>query len=311
MKRLGFCYHPGLHGARELAERLAAQARDRGVEVWIVALAWDEVDRSLAEQTPDSDLLVCVGGDGTVLHASEVAARSGTPIFGVRIGRLGFLCEVTEGEAAEAIDRVLRGEARSERRTMVHAHFGEREAADAEPAHALNDVVIGRRGLGRTISVGARIDGVLIAEYRADAVIVATATGSTGYALSVGGPILHPGSDSIVLIPVAPHLSRANALVLPGDANLELEVARGFEAYMTVDGRAERPVPAGTVVHLSRSPRTVDFLRLGDESQFYANLALRLGWLRHDHVLNERAPGDGAPDEHARDDGDAVPAKDA
>ena len=264
-------------------------------------LSWEEVDRSLAERTPDSDLLVCVGGDGTVLHASEVAARSGTPIFGVRIGRLGFLCEVTEGEAAEAIERVLRGEARSERRTMVQAHFEDTEADEPGPVHALNDVVIGRRGLGRTISVGARVDGVLIAEYRADAVIVATATGSTGYALSVGGPILHPSSDNVVLIPVAPHLSRSNALVLPGDANLQLEVARGFEAYMTVDGQLERPVPAGTVVHVSRSPRTVEFLRLGDESQFYANLARRLGWLRLDHVL----------DEHVLDGDEAPPAEEA
>ena len=293
MKRVGFCYHPDLPGAHSLAERLAGQARERGVEVWLATLAWAEVDRTLAEQMPGSDLLVCIGGDGTVLHASEVAARCGTPIFGVRMGRLGFLCEVTEEEAASALRRVLDGEARGERRAMVQARLNENE-----PAHALNDVVIGRRGLGRTISVGARVDGVLVAEYRADAVIVATATGSTGYALSVGGPILHPGSSDIVLIPVAPHLSRANALVLPARASVQLEVARGFEAYMTVDGQLELPVPTGAVVHVSRSPRSVEFLRLGDENQFYANLARRLGWLRLDHVLDEgdgeHAPGDGA-----------------
>ncbi len=287
MKRVGFCYHPDLPGAHALAERLAAQARERGVEPWLAALAWEEVDRTLAEQVADSDLLVCVGGDGTVLHASEVAARCQTPLFGVRMGRLGFLCEVTEAEASSALERVLGGEARVELRRMVQVQSGEEE-----PAHALNDVVIGRRGLGRTISVGARIDGVLIAEYRADAVIVASATGSTGYALSVGGPILHPTSDAMVLVPVAPHLSRANALVLPGDTSVQLEVARGIEAYMTVDGQLERPMPSGTVVRVSQSPRTVQFLRLGDENQFYANLARRLGWLRLDHVLDA---DDGAP----------------
>ena len=282
MRSVGFCYQPGLPGAEALAQRLAERARDRGVEPWLSVLSWEEVDRTLADRMPDSELLVCVGGDGTVLHASELAAQCETPLFGVRLGRLGFLCEVTEAEAEPALDRVLDGEARVERRSMVQA-----SAAEQEPVHAINDVVIGRRGLGRTVSVGARIDGVLIAEYRADAVIVATATGSTGYALSVGGPILHPTAGEIVLVPVAPHLSRANALVLPGDATVELEVARGVETYMTVDGQQERPLPAGTVVRVSRSPRAVDFLRLGAEDQFYANLARRLGWLRLDHVLDE------------------------
>jgi NAD+ kinase len=287
LKRVGFCYHPSLDGARELADRLAKRASSRGVEVWQAAIAWDVVDSDLAEQMPGSDLLVCVGGDGTVLHASAVAATTETPLFGVRMGRLGFLCEVTESEAEAALDLLLDGEGRTERRTLAQARLN-----DEEPAHALNDVVIGRRGLGRTISVGARIEGVLVAEYRADAVIISTATGSTGYSMSVGGPILHPTSDDLVLIPVAPHLSRSNALVLPGDAHIHLEVARGYEAVMTIDGQLERPVPDGTIVHVSRSPRTVDFLRLGQEHAFYGHLAKRLGWLRLDHVLDA---GDGEP----------------
>jgi NAD+ kinase len=282
MKKIGISYHPSLTGAKTLAERLAGRAREQGVEVWLSALSSDAPSDELITQTPSSDLLVCVGGDGTVLHASAVASATGVPVFGVRMGRLGFLCEVTEDEAEPALDRVLAGEARVEQRSMVQAQLN-----SVEPAHALNDVVIGRRGMGRTVSVGARIDGVLVAEYRADAVIVATATGSTGYALSVGGPIVHPTSDEVVVVPVAPHLSRANALVLPGDARIELEVARGFEAYMTVDGQLEQPVPDGAVVRVSRSPRSADFLRLGDEEQFYSHLARRLGWLRLDHVLDE------------------------
>ena len=282
MKKIGISYHPSLTGAKTLAERLAGRAREQGVEVWLSALSSDAASDELIAQTPSSDLLVCVGGDGTVLHASAVASATGVPVFGVRMGRLGFLCEVTEDEAEPALDRVLAGEARVEQRSMVQAQLN-----SVEPAHALNDVVIGRRGMGRTVSVGARIDGVLVAEYRADAVIVATATGSTGYALSVGGPIVHPTSDEVVVVPVAPHLSRANALVLPGDARIELEVARGFEAYMTVDGQLEQPVPDGAVVRVSRSPRSADFLRLGDEEQFYSHLARRLGWLRLDHVLDE------------------------
>lgn len=287
MKRVGFCYHSDLAGAHSLAEELASQARAAGTDAWLAGLGGDDVEEALSDQVTNSSLIVCVGGDGTVLHTSEIAARYETPVFGVRIGRLGFLCEVTGDEAPDALKRILDGEGQKERRSMVHAQLSDDESRESWSAHALNDVVIGRRGLGRTISVGARINGVLIAEYRADAVIVATATGSTGYALSVGGPILHPSADDMVLIPVAPHLSRANALVLPAGSSIQLEVARGFETHLSVDGQVELPVSSGAVVHVTRSERTVEFLRLGDGNEFYFHLARRLGWLRLDHVLDE------------------------
>lgn len=277
------CYHPGVGGAQGVAERLRAQAAAAGCRVDVVALpsledsdAIQDFESRLGEDT----LLVSVGGDGTVLHASTFAAKRRLAVFGVRMGRLGFLTETTEDEAEADFARVLRGEARIERHHMIRAQVG-----GSEPMHALNDVVIGRATLGRTVSVGARVDGVLIAEYRADAVIVSTATGSTGYALSVGGPILHPSSDEMVLVAVAPHLTRPNPLVLPGDIPLRLEVERGFEAMMSVDGLDQLAIESGMVVEVGRSDRSVDFVRVGEMSQFYANLAQRLGWLRHDHVL--------------------------
>ena len=286
MKCVGICYHPLVTGARELTARLQAVCGEHGIDAWVGRLDRDEVDVRLGEQIPGTDLLVCVGGDGTVLHASELVAEAEIPLLGVRMGRLGFLTETTE-EAAEAVlGRALAGEGRIEHHAMVQARVDERE-----PVHALNDVVIGRHTLGRTISVGVRLDGVLLAEYRADAVIVASATGSTGYALSVGGPILHPTSGDFILIPVAPHLSRANALVLPGGLDVSLEVERGDEAVMTVDGSQEWPVHSGSIVQVSRSPRSVQFLRLAGENQFYANLAQRLGWLRVDHVLDQGGEG--------------------
>ncbi len=136
---------------------------------------------------------------------------------------------------------------------------------------------------------------MLLAEYRADAVIAATATGSTGYALSVNGPILPPTSTDFIVTAVAPHLSYSNALVLPSDAAIEFEVARGYEAVLLVDGGHEQPVPSGTFVRLSRSPREALFVRLGPERQFYANLARRLGWLRIDHALSSGDSGEASP----------------
>ncbi len=283
-------YHPALQRAEEVATALARQAEEASAAVHIDVLTEPSQHdgTTILGHLEGADLLVCVGGDGTMLHASAYACRAGVPVFGVRMGRLGFLTESVEAEAAADFARVLAGDARLETRAMVQVQSGE-----AEPLHALNDVVIGRATLGRTISVEARIDGVVLAEYRADAIVVATATGSTGYALSVGGPILHPGSDSMILVPVAPHLTRANALVLPGEARLRLAVERGYEAVLGVDGVHHRPVASGAVVEVTRSPRTVDFVRLGDEAEFYRNLAVRLGWLRRDHVLDE--PGPDAP----------------
>ena len=286
---VGFCYHPGIPGARELAERLSMLGRRDGVERWLVALERNGEDRALVERLPGTDLLVCVGGDGTVLQASGSALHTNTPVFGVRLGRLGFLAEATEDEAEEKLHQLLAGEGRVERRALVQAQAGE----DA-PLHALNDVVIGRQRLGRTVSVGVRVDGVLLAEYRTDAVIVATATGSTGYALAVNGPILHPTSTDIIVVPVAPHLSYSNALVLPETAYIELEVERGYDATMIVDGRHETAIESGTLVRVSRSPLEATFVRLGGQTQFYANLARRLGWLRLDHVL--KADTESGPD---------------
>lgn len=283
MKRVGFCFHPGVAGAAALAERLEAQVAARGIEAWIGALTTDGgPDSRIAAAIAGSHLLVCVGGDGSMLQAAAVAAERDVPVFGIRMGRLGFLAEATEAEAEAALRSILDGKGRIEQRTMVEARIGSHDTM-----HALNDVVIGHQHLGRTVSVGVRLGGVLLAEYRADAVIVATATGSTGYSLSVGGPILHPVSDQLIVVPVAPHLSYPNALVVPGDEEIMLELERSYDAVMIVDGRREVPVPSGTVVRLTRSARNARFVRLGGPHQFYANLQRRLGWLRLDHVLPE------------------------
>lgn len=289
-QRCGVCYHPDVQGAAALAEQLYLQIKEEGLDVWFAPLERDSLGDGISAvggELPGSDLLVCVGGDGTVLQASGLAAPLEVPVFGVRMGRLGFLAESTEAEAEFSLRRILAGEGRVETRTMAQASVG-----GGEPLHALNDVVIGRHRLGRTISVGLTVGEVLLAEYRTDAVIVATATGSTGYTLAINGPILYPTSSELIVAAVAPHLSYSNALVLQGDAILSLQVDRGHEAVLTVDGHQEIPVESGSLVRIERSPRLARFVRLGNESQFYANLAERLGWLRLDHQLGELDRGE-------------------
>jgi NAD+ kinase len=278
--RVGVCFHPSLDGAADLARRLATKVEAAGIDVWLAPVGWDQPNDPLRREVADTEVLVCVGGDGTVLHASGIAAGTDASLLGVRMGRLGFLSECTEAEADDVLGRALAGEGHVERRAMVQAVVN-----GGEPAHALNDVVVGRSGLGRTISAAVRVDGILLAEYRADAVIISTATGSTGYALSVGGPILPPLSRDLVLAPVAPHLTKANPLVLPAEADLRLTIERGFDAVMSVDGGTEQPLEAGAELRLGASDRTVGFLRLDPVSHFYATLADRLGWLRADHAV--------------------------
>ncbi len=285
-ERVGICYHPALAGAQDLAERLARVVSAAGIDSWLSPIDWSQVDVFLGDHMPQTDVLVCVGGDGTVLHAAGVAKGTPAALLGVRMGRLGFLTECTEAEAEPALERVLRGEAHLEERALVQARVD-----GGEPVHALNDVILGRHTLGRTISIGVLVNGVVLAEYRADAVIVATATGSTGYALSVGGPILHPSSEDLVLVPVAPHLTKANPLVLPGgQARLTLTVERGEDCVLSVDGGPEQIVNAGAQVEVSLSPMKARFVRLAGPDQFYSNLARRLGWLRADHQLGELGP---------------------
>ena len=279
MNRVGFCYHPDLPGARTLAEQLAMQARKRGSEAWLAALGGEEVDRTLAEQVPDSELVVCVGGDGTVLHASEVAARCETPIFGVRIGRLGFLCEVTGDEAPVALRRILDGEVRSERRAMVQARLADGDSGEQWPAHALNDVVVSRGAVPRLLDIDVRVSGTPLTTYRADGVIVSTATGSTGYALAAGGPTLYPEAREILIQPVATHMGLQAGLIVPEDSVVELTVHADDDAGLSVDSFTDASLSRGDRVVVQRSPYEARFLRAGPPSDFYRTVTQRFGIL--------------------------------
>ena len=194
MNRIGIFYHPKMAVACALAEELRSALSPQVKEVWTGA-AWD--DDSVKVNIPGTDLLITVGGDGTVLRAARAIVPHDVVILGVNLGRLGFLTELRGDEALPRLPDVLAGGWSVERRAMLHAQVlserGGRVILGARPyLHALNDVVLGRTALGRTVVVSTFIDGELVADYRADGIIVATATGSTAYCQAIGGPILHP-----------------------------------------------------------------------------------------------------------------------
>lgn len=289
MKKIGCVYHPKLPDevGRRVAEELAAIAKRNGMETW-AASAWDEA--ATAEQMHDTDLLLCVGGDGTVLRCARSTVPHPTLLLGVNMGRLGFLTELDAATAKERLPEIIGGAGYVEERAMLHAEVVRHADNDADtPARhdALNDVVIGRATLGRTVQVTVRIDAVVMAELRADGVIVATATGSTAYSLSAGGPILPPESSDILFTPLAPHLASRNSVVLPQSAVIEVQLAPRQQATFSVDGERDLDLAAGETVRVSLGPHKARFLRLRPRADFYKRLARRLSWLGHDGADTE------------------------
>ena len=281
MNKVGCCYHPKLPDdlGRRIAEELAAVAAKYVAETW-VAPAWD--DEATDKHMPGTDLLICLGGDGTVLRAAQLVVANDAVLLGVNMGRLGFLTELDAGAAKERLPDIINGAGRIEERAMLHAEGVQPDGdngGDAPAIHdALNDVVIGRRTLGRTVQVSVQVDGSPLADLRADGVIIATATGSTAYSLSAGGAILPPESEEIMMTPLAPHLASNNSIVLPSRSVIEVRLAVG-EATFSVDGERDHDLQAGETVRVALSPHRARFLRLGEPTKFYGRLARRLNWL--------------------------------
>lgn len=268
-QNIGLTFNPQLPGAREMALRLRDVIEARGLQVSL-----DEHDDGAALR--DSDLVICLGGDGSVLRCARRLIETGTPILGVNLGRLGFLTELEGGQVLERLDDVLAGKGRLEERAMLRAQV----RGTGSVFHGLNEAVIGRATLSRAIQLAVDVDGTRIADYRCDGVIVATATGSTAYAVSVGGPILYPESRDLVIVPVAPHLSAHHALLVPGSETVHVTLEPGQEAVLSIDGEADYELHEGDSVQVSLSEHNAHFLRFKPRSDFYVRMAAQLGWHR-------------------------------
>jgi NAD+ kinase len=269
-QRVALCFNPGSDLAQELVLTLREEIIRRGVDAWVVD------DDESAASFSGADLVICLGGDGTVLHTARVIMGSQAVILGVNLGRLGFLTEFDGSQALERLDEVLAGGGRIEERLMLRASVA---GTDAH-YHGLNEAVIGRSTLSRAIQLAVDVGGNRIADYRCDGVIVASATGSTAYALSVGGPILYPESNDLIVVPVAPHLSAQHAVVLPGSETVHITLEPGQQAVLSVDGLADVQLNEGDSVDVRASQFRARFLRLKPPTDFYSRMATQLGWHR-------------------------------
>ena len=253
---------------RELSSKLASSSRS----CW---LSKSRGDTTLTEQAPGTDLIITIGGDGTILRTARVAVPAKIPILGVNMGKLGFMTELSGSEALELVPQYLNAECWIEERATLDVEIVDGDSSTQ--SWALNDAVVTRGAVARLISVLLRIDGVDVTTHRADAVIVATATGSTGYAMAAGGPILDPRSRELVVAPVSAHLSLAGPMVLHDDAVVELVVGEDHHAFASMDGQVDFPLKTGSMLRAKRSSMTARFLRAHPPAYFYTTLTRRLG----------------------------------
>jgi NAD+ kinase len=219
----------------------------------------------------DASVAIVVGGDGTVLRSARVLAPLGVPIVGVNMGRLGFLTDLSPRDFYNRLDHVIDREWRSEERMMVRA-----DVEGGPTYHGLNDVVVSRRHPGRPVYIDVSIDHARVALYRCDGIIVATPTGSTGYSLAAGGPILAPAEHHLVLTPVSAHLALGRSLVLQPDSVIDLRVTSDDGAIVSIDGQEDVPLAGAGTVSVRPSEYVATFARFHDAPYFYAELAERI-----------------------------------
>jgi NAD+ kinase len=281
-RRIGLVAKAGSAPALRLARSLEAALRRRGREV----LHDSETAEALSHRDGVSrdriarlcDLVMVVGGDGTLLSAAR-SAPSRTPLLGINVGLLGFLAGLAQEEALKRLDEVLEGGFREDRRRRLDVTVGR------GPHHGtyrvLNDAVLNREALARIATFTVELDGRAVSEFRADGVIVSTPTGSTAYNLSAAGPILHPALAANVITPICPHTLAQRPLVVPASTRIRLGVMgpqrRDGGVYLTLDGQEGFPILAGIPVDIQSSSSPVTLLR-APESDHFDQLAEKLSW---------------------------------
>jgi NAD+ kinase len=223
-----------------------------------------------------SDLILTVGGDGTILRAAQVAASRSIPITGVNLGRLGFMTELGVDEAKDSLAALLAGEGWIDERAMLEAELWPPGNEAGSVFCALNDVVVARGEIARMIRIEASIDEAPLTTYKADGVIVATATGSTGYSIAAGGPILYPQAEDFLLLPLLPHLSSDYALVLPAKAVVTLTLRATHQATLSIDGHINLPASDGARLRVKQAAYKTRFLRIHPKTSFYGSLERKL-----------------------------------
>ena len=266
----------------DVLEQLTAVLRSRGI-----AIVMDPATAAAARGKPDSvleshelaakvDLMVVLGGDGTLIANARRMAEHGVPLVGVNLGRLGFLTDIPAEAITAAMESILDGEFNAEQRLLLSGAV-RRGKQVLMSALAMNDVVVSRGAVGSMIEFAVTVDGEFIYSLRADGLIVATPTGSTAYALSAGGPILHPALQAIALVPISPHTLSNRPVAIRSTSKVEITLARGEDARANFDVQAHVQLEPGDVVCVAAAPKPATLLH-PKGYRYFSMLRQKLRW---------------------------------
>ena len=281
IETVGIVSKPNAPKAAELVPELIRWLADREIEV-----RFDEETAGYAgmagalprAEVPEGcDLVVVLGGDGTLLAAARAIGSREIPLFPVNLGGLGFLTAITTDEIYPELERALRGEHRIAKRKLLHAELLRRGQTVAQ-YEALNDVVFTKASLARMIDLDALVDGMFVCKYRADGLIVSTPTGSTAYSLSAGGPIIFPSVAAICLTPICPHMLTNRPVILPEASAVEVVChSADDDAYLTIDGQVGEPLKCEDTVVCRSSGHVLKLIR-PPRQKFFDVLRAKLKW---------------------------------
>jgi NAD+ kinase len=277
----------GKYGSKDIGhiiERLCTFVRERGLQVLLEQATAEFMDMVCAESRPlatigkDIDLAIVVGGDGTILHVARNLAQHGVPLIGINLGRLGFLTDIPTDRMYEELTSILDGDFKTEERILLEAEVV-RNGKVLHTANAFNDVVVNKGQLARLIEFETWVDGEFVNSTRADGIIVATPTGSTAYALSAGGPILHPTLPAIVLVPICPHTLSDRPLAVSSNSHIEIVMTSTARqsANVTLDGQTNFSIQDHDCVRVRRADRAVTLIH-PTRRNHYEVLRAKLGW---------------------------------
>ncbi|ANF58287.1 NAD(+) kinase [Halotalea alkalilenta] len=290
-RTVGLIGRPGSRYTDETLRRLLRFLLARGHRV-VLEEGVEYIDAAADEAVPNQhimraglatlgancDLAIVVGGDGSMLGAARSLCTSGTPVVGVNQGRVGFLTDISPDDMELKLAELLSGHFELEERFLLDSTV-EREGVSVARAHALNDVVVHPGQVARMIEFDLYIDDLFVYRQRSDGIIIATPTGSTAYALSAGGPILHPKLDAVVLVPMFPHTLSSRPLVVPADSEIRLHVCGKLDQQplLSCDGQTQLLTHAGDVLRIRRKPERLKLLHPLGHS-YYESCRSKLGW---------------------------------
>ncbi|MEL6870416.1 MAG: NAD(+)/NADH kinase [Pseudomonadota bacterium] len=274
-------------------QRVARWLADAGLRVLVAhaseAVVAERVDEAqLAEL---ADLFIAIGGDGTMLYAARVAVGRDIPLLGINLGRLGFLTDISPDEVDDSLTAVLNDEALSETRLLLEATVSRGDERVAT-ALAMNDVVLGRRDPGRMIDFETRVNGTFVNNHAGDGLIAATATGSTAYALSCGGPIMQPGVSAIALVPVCPHTLSDRPVVLPATVHIEVRRTERSQtpAEISVDGQFLATLEGGDTLTIKAAEQRLKLIH-PPGYDYFELLRSKLNWGADSRRRDKGGPG--------------------